>query len=93
MFRAVDGPREPLLWGTEEHVSELLGDARFERREVEWRDSSVDRCAGFLLESFRPMMARGPAEREPYRRFLDSVNEADDGTLRFHGEYLVAVTV
>ena len=29
-----------LLWGTEEHVTELLGQAEFERHEVEWRDSS-----------------------------------------------------
>ena len=28
----------PLLWGTEEHVTELLGQAEFERHEVEWRD-------------------------------------------------------
>lgn len=35
------GTASPLLWGTEQHVRELLGDAEFERHEVEWRDDSV----------------------------------------------------
>src|SRR5689334_6158168 len=31
----------PLLWGTEDHVRELLGDGEFERREIVWTDQSV----------------------------------------------------
>jgi hypothetical protein len=30
--------------------------------------------------------------RETYLGWVDDVNEADDGTLRYLGEYLVAVT-
>ena len=32
------GATSPLLWGTEDHVRELLGDGDFVRREVEWSD-------------------------------------------------------
>jgi SAM-dependent methyltransferase len=91
MFRAVDGPQESLLWGTEEHVRGLLGDGHFERREIEWSDASVQRYADFMLESFGPLVAGGPTVRGPYERFLHSVNEAEDGGLRFRGEYLLAV--
>jgi SAM-dependent methyltransferase len=38
-----EGFQSPLLWGTEEHVRELLGDADFSRHEVEWTDPSVQR--------------------------------------------------
>src|SRR5688500_3929533 len=31
------GVQSPLLWGTEDHVRGLLGDAEFSRHEVEWR--------------------------------------------------------
>ena len=48
------GTTPPVAWGNEEHVRELLGDAQFERREVEWTDET-------------------------------------DGTLRFRGEYLLAI--
>ena len=37
---APDGFQPPLLWGTEDHVRELLGDGvEFERHEVEWREA------------------------------------------------------
>ena len=88
----------PLLWGTEEHVTELLGQAEFERHEVEWRDSSVEAYADFMLESFGPLIAasarlgeRAPELRERYIAHLDEENLEDDGTLRFRGEYLLAL--
>jgi ubiquinone/menaquinone biosynthesis C-methylase UbiE len=88
----------PLLWGTEDHVRELLGDGEFDRREIAWTDESVESYSQFMLGSFGPLLnAREVlAERageldEAYRAFLDEVNEADDGTLRFRGEYLLAV--
>jgi SAM-dependent methyltransferase len=93
------GASSPLLWGTESHVRELLGDdARFERREVEWRDSSPEAYADFMLESFGPLLNAREllAEREDelrtaYVAYLEQENVADDGTLRFRGEYLTAV--
>ncbi len=92
------GSSSPLLWGTEEHVRELLGDGEFERREVEWRDASVDSYAAFMLESFGPLLnaqealgERSGELREAYTRFLEAENLETDGTLRFRGEYLLAV--
>jgi SAM-dependent methyltransferase len=103
MFRTIasvvpppEGAQSPLLWGTEEHVRELLGaDAEFERAEVEWVDSSVETYAAFMENSFGPLInAReqvGDAVHEAYLGYLKDANEADDGTLRFSGEYLVSV--
>jgi SAM-dependent methyltransferase len=89
------GGQPPPLWGTEEHVRDLLGDAQFGRAEVEWRDESVESYARFMEESFGPLIAArqqgGDRVHEAYVDYLERVNEADDGTLRFRGEYLVAV--
>jgi ubiquinone/menaquinone biosynthesis C-methylase UbiE len=90
-----EGFQSPLLWGTEQHVRELLGDARFSRHEVEWVDSSVERYADFMENSFGPLInARelaGDTVHEAYLAYLNDVNEADDGSMRFRGEYLVSV--
>jgi len=88
----------PNLWGTEDHIRELLGDGEFERPEIEWTDESVESYARFMLESFGPLLnARellGERENEldeRFRAFLAEENLNDDGTLRFKGEYLLAV--
>jgi SAM-dependent methyltransferase len=89
----------PGLWGTEDHVREMWGDdVEFERHEIVWTDESVESYAQFMLESFGPLLnARevlGEREGEldrAYRDFLERENEADDGTLRFRGQYLVSV--
>jgi SAM-dependent methyltransferase len=92
------GGEPPLLWGTEQHVRELLGDGDFERHEIEWKDDSVETYARFMLESFGPLLnarellgERANELDEGFRTFLASENLADDGTLRFKGDYLVAV--
>lgn len=92
------GAESPLLWGTEEHGRELLGDGRFERGEIEWRDASVESYADFMLESFGPMLnarealaAREGELRTAYVEYLEQENLADDGTLLFRGEYLISV--
>jgi ubiquinone/menaquinone biosynthesis C-methylase UbiE len=93
------GGQSPLLWGTEEHVRELLGDeVTFERREVEWRDASVESYADFMLESFGPLLnaqetlgERAGELRDAYISYLEQENLESDGTLRFRGEYLSAV--
>jgi ubiquinone/menaquinone biosynthesis C-methylase UbiE len=93
-------PSDPpaVLWGTEEHQRELLGDGEFERHEIEWEDESVESYAQFMLESFGPLLNAREllAEREgeldeAFRAFLERENLNDDGTLRFSGEYLLAV--
>ena len=105
MFRTIaelvpppPGSASPLLWGTEEHVRELLGDGEFDRGEVEWREESPEAFADFMLESFGPMInarevlgERAPELRTAFVRYLDGENLENDGTLRFRGEYLIAV--
>ena len=92
-----DGFQPPTLWGTEEHVHELLGDAvEFDRHQVEWSADSVEAYADFMGKSFGPLInAREQLGdnlvHETYLGYLNDVNEADDGTLRFRGEYLVSV--
>jgi ubiquinone/menaquinone biosynthesis C-methylase UbiE len=92
------GGEPPILWGTEAHVRELLGDGDFERHSVEWKDESVESYARFMLDSFVPLLnARellGEREAEldeAFRAFLAAENLNDDDTLRFKGEYLLAV--
>ncbi len=92
------GAASPLLWGTEEHVGQLLGDARFQRSSVEWRDESVERYADFMLESFGPLLNAREALgehagelRPAYLAYLEGENLAGDGTMRFDGEYLTSV--
>jgi SAM-dependent methyltransferase len=91
------GGESPLLWGTEEHVRELLGDAEFERHTVEWRDPSIEGYGDFMLESFGPLLniqeqlgERAGELREAFIAFLERENLADDGSLRFEGEYLLS---
>ena len=105
MFRTIaellpppPGAQPPGLWGTEDHVRELWGDAEFERHEILWTDESPESYARFMLESFGPLLnAREVlAERaneldEAYTEYLRRENQADDGTLRFAGEYLLSV--
>jgi SAM-dependent methyltransferase len=105
MFRTIaelvpppPGGEPPLLWGTEPHIRELLGDGDFERHDVEWKDESVESYARFMLDSFGPLLnARellGEREAElddAFRAFLAAENLNDDDTLRFNGEYLLAV--
>lgn len=92
------GGGPPILWGTEAHIRELLGDGDFERHEIEWHDESVESYARFMLDSFGPLLnarealaGRENELDEAFRAFLDAENLNDDGTLRFHGEYLLAV--
>jgi hypothetical protein len=92
------GGEPPILWGTEEHVRELWGDAEFERHAIVWTDDSPESYARFMLESFGPLLNarevladRADELDEAFTNFLRSENEADDGTLRFRGEYLLSV--
>ena len=92
------GTQPPILWGTEDHVRELMGDADFARDEIVWEDESVESYARFMLESFGPLLNAREllAEREEeletaFVEFLARENQNDDGTLRFSGEYLISV--
>ncbi|MET0614627.1 MAG: methyltransferase domain-containing protein [Thermoleophilaceae bacterium] len=92
------GGQPPILWGTEDHVREMWGDAEFERLAIVWTDDSVESYARFMLDSFGPLLnarevlgERADELERAYTDFLNRENEADDGTLSFSGEYLVAV--
>ena len=93
-----EGFQPPVLWGTEDHVRELLGDSvEFERHHVEFNEPSPESYADFMLTSFPPLIALraelgDELVRETYIAWANEVNEADDGTLRYRGEYLVSVT-
>ena len=105
MFRTIaelipppPGGQPPILWGTEDHVREMWGDAEFERLAIVWTDDSVESYARFMLDSFGPLLnarevlgERADELERAYTDFLNRENEADDGTLRFSGEYLLAV--
>ena len=92
-----EGLQSPLLWGTEEHVRELLGDAaEFERHTVVFHEPSPESYTDFMLTSFPPLIALqaqlgDELVRETYLGWVNDVNEADDGTLRYRGEYLVSM--
>jgi SAM-dependent methyltransferase len=92
------GGTPPILWGTEQHVRELLGDAQFERHEIEWQDESVESYARFMMESFGPLLnarevmtGREDELDAAFADYLRAENLNDDGTLRFRGEYLLSV--
>ena len=78
-----------MLWGTEEHVRELLGrrTRAFERHEIEWSDESAESYARFMVDSFGRCCSRAREQAatsrlaRAYRDFLERENEADDGTL------------
>ena len=92
-----EGSQPPVLWGTEEHVRELLGDSvEFERNHVEFNEPSPESYVDFMLTSFPPLIAMraelgDELVRETYLDWANDVNEADDGMLRYRGEYLVSV--
>jgi ubiquinone/menaquinone biosynthesis C-methylase UbiE len=109
MFRTttgvVGGPAPespPPLWGTEDHVRELLGphasEIEFSRHLVTWEDESVPQYADFMLENFGPLVMaqqalgdRAGEVRGALIEMLERWNEADDGTMRFSGEYLESI--
>jgi SAM-dependent methyltransferase len=93
-----EGFQPPVLWGTEDHVRELLGDhVEFERHNVEFNEPSPESYVDFMLGSFPPLIAMRAESgdelvRNTYLDWANDVNDADDGTLRYRGEYLVSVT-
>jgi ubiquinone/menaquinone biosynthesis C-methylase UbiE len=92
----------PVLWGSEGHVRKLLGDnvssLEFERRSVVFEEESAEAWVALMEESFGPFVSaratlgEGWAElRAGLLKLFEEANTADDGTLRFEQEYLLAV--
>jgi SAM-dependent methyltransferase len=93
----------PPLWGSEDHVHDLLGDAvdlSFARGLNPWRFESVEAYVAFMEDFYGPMVkarhrlsTEGSWQqcREEILAMVTRRNEAADGSLLLHAEYLVAV--
>jgi len=96
-----DFAQPPVLWGTEEHVRGLFGEATgFEFSEhsatIQWE--SAEGFLDYFIERFGPLVTarqmlgdRFVELRERILEIWTDVNEADDGTLRLPQEYLLSV--
>jgi SAM-dependent methyltransferase len=98
--------QQPVMWGVEEHVRSLFADSgaelAFERRTVTVEHESP---AGWLEYNERVLgpMIMAKAALEPQGRWdalradlielYSDANEADDGSMRVHVEYLLSVAV
>jgi SAM-dependent methyltransferase len=110
LFRAVgsfmppppDFASSPVLWGSEDHVRELLGgagDLSFERGEIVIEAESVDTWWESFSNGFGPIVtARGLLDEQTFgelrlqvKKVWEDGNTADDGSLRFSQEYLLTV--
>jgi hypothetical protein len=94
-----------VLWGTEEHVRDLLvpaglDDLAFARETVTLDFASVDEGVTFYADNFGPVVrarealepdGRWPALRDDMAATFARHNVADDDTLAFAAEYLAVV--
>lgn len=97
------GVQSPLLWGTEERLRELWGDAvsdlRVERRASRQPFRSADHFLEFFRTYFGPVKVAfervGPEGEEALeadlRAYLDEYNKDGEGTLVLEPEYLQVV--
>jgi ubiquinone/menaquinone biosynthesis C-methylase UbiE len=92
----------PVLWGSEDHVRKLLGDKvsslELERRSVLFEEESPEAWVVLMEESFGPFVSAKATLGESWAelragllKLFQDANTADDGTLRFEQEYLLAV--
>jgi SAM-dependent methyltransferase len=96
-----EGFQPPVLWGTEERVSELFAGEQvsFERLKVAFRDDSIEEWMARNERTLGPtVMAKEVLEAdgkwEPLREQLTALyadaNEASDGSMHVEAEYLLA---
>jgi SAM-dependent methyltransferase len=98
-----EGFQPPVQWGTEEHVRELFVgtgvELEFDRATVEFVDDSVDEFMAEYERDLPPIVAarallepegKWEALRNDILKLYNEENEADDGSYRSHGEYLVS---
>ena len=96
--------KPPTLWGTEEHMRELLEphgvELRFTRANVTFEAESPEQWLDYNERVLGPMvMARAALEpqgkwdalHDDLLRLYHELNAADDGSFRTEGEYLVTV--
>ncbi len=98
-----EGFEPPVLWGNEDHVREIFEgtgvELAFEPATVEFVGDSVDEFMAEYERDLPPIVAarallepqgKWEALREDILRIYNEENEADDGTYRSNGEYLVS---
>jgi ubiquinone/menaquinone biosynthesis C-methylase UbiE len=97
------GLRSPILWGTEERLRELFGDAiaelRLEKRHMTFRYRSPQTWIEYWRRYYGPTLKAFEAVGEEGRAALEAdlleniarFNRADDGTMVVPSEYLEAV--
>jgi SAM-dependent methyltransferase len=94
----------PPLWGSEEHVRRLFADTgvefEFARGQNPWRFDSAEHYVTFFESRYGPTLkarerlsgeGRWEECREELYAMAERRNEATDGSLLMHAEYLVAV--
>lgn len=96
-----EGLRPAALWGSEERVRELFGDAvrdlSFGRGSLPQHFLSSEHYADFMLSNYGPTLkafeAMGAEQRDAFRHDLVALagrhNRASDGSLTFDSDYLV----
>ena len=98
-----EGFQPPVLWGTEEHVSGIFEgtgvEPEFEIAAVDFVGDSPEQYLAYLADALPPLAA-AKAALEPEGRWeplrdeiaalFDELNEADDGSVRYAAEYLIA---
>jgi SAM-dependent methyltransferase len=99
------GLRSPILWGTEERLRELFGDAlaelHVEKRHMTFRYRSPQTWVDYWRRYYGPTLKAFEAVGEEGRAALEAdlleniarFNRADDGTMVVPSEYLEAVIV
>ena len=99
------GLRSPILWGTEERLRELFGDAiaelRLEKRHMTFRYRSPQTWVDYWRRYYGPTLKAFEAVGEEGRPALEAdlleniarFNRADDGTMVVPSEYLETVIV
>jgi ubiquinone/menaquinone biosynthesis C-methylase UbiE len=97
-----EGFQPPILWGTEDHAGELFDGTgvqlEFEHAAVEFFDESAQAFLAEYEAKLPPIVAakaalepdgKWQALRDELEALYESHNEADDGSYRAPGEYLV----
>lgn len=93
-----DFAQPPPLWGTEEHVTALLGDScelDFARRSVRFAHSSLDEYADWFCSSFGPLVSARSVLGDRFAKLKATLleiwreeNLADDGGFAIEPTYL-----
>jgi SAM-dependent methyltransferase len=98
-----EGFQPPVLWGVEDHVREIFEgtgvELSFETAKVAFTGDSVDEFMDEMSTNLPPLAAakaalgaegKWDALDADLRKLYDEVNEADDGSVRYAAEFLVA---